>query len=82
MSTRFPNETPEYRAARAALLQSERRPPLALIAAGTGNDFAKTVGAPARDIGRTLELIDSRETRRVDAGAVDDRCFLVCCGFG
>lgn len=66
----------------AALLRSERRPPLALIAAGTGNDFAKTVGAPARDIARTLELIDARMTRRVDAGTVDDRFFLVCCGFG
>lgn len=66
----------------AALLESERRPPLALIAAGTGNDFAKTVGAPARDIERTLELVDSRETRSVDAGKVDDRFFLVCCGFG
>lgn len=66
----------------AALLQGERRPPLALIAAGTGNDFAKTVGAPARDIARTLELIDSRETKRVDAGTVDDRFFLACCGLG
>lgn len=66
----------------AALLQSERRPPLALIAAGTGNDFAKSVGAPARDIGRTLALMDSGETRRVDAGTVEGRFFLVCCGFG
>lgn len=65
-----------------ALLQRERRPPLALIAAGTGNDFAKTVGAPARDIRRTLGLIDARETRRVDAGTVEGRFFLVCCGFG
>ncbi|MCR4341795.1 MAG: diacylglycerol kinase family lipid kinase [Gemmatimonadaceae bacterium] len=66
----------------AALLESERRPPLALIAAGMGNDFAKTVGAPARDIQRTLELIDSGETRRVDVGTVEGRFFLVCCGFG
>jgi diacylglycerol kinase (ATP) len=66
----------------AALLESERRPPLALIAAGTGNDFAKTVGAPAHDIQRTLGLIDFGETRRVDAGTVEGRFFLVCCGFG
>lgn len=66
----------------AALLQSEQRPPLALIAAGTGNDFAKTVGAPAHDIARTLALIDAGETRRVDAGRVEGRFFLVCCGFG
>jgi diacylglycerol kinase (ATP) len=66
----------------AALLQSERRPPLALIAAGTGNDFAKTVGAPAHDIRRTLALLDAGETKRVDAGTVEGRFFLVCCGFG
>ena len=66
----------------AALLQSKRRPPLALIAAGTGNDFAKTVGAPAHDIARTLTLLDAGETKRVDAGTVEGRFFLVCCGFG
>lgn len=65
-----------------ALLQAERRPPLALIAAGTGNDFAKSVGAPAHDIARTLALIGAGETRRVDAGTVEGRFFLVCCGFG
>lgn len=66
----------------AALLQSERRPPLALVAAGTGNDFAKTVGAPAHDIARTLALMDAGDTKRVDAGTVEGRFFLVCCGFG
>lgn len=66
----------------AELLRSERRPPLALVAAGTGNDFAKTAGAPARDIKRTLALIDAGETRRVDVGTVEGRFFLVCCGFG
>jgi diacylglycerol kinase (ATP) len=65
-----------------ALLESERRPPLALIAAGTGNDFAKSVGAPALDVARTFELIEAGETRRVDAGTVEGRFFLVCCGFG
>lgn len=66
----------------AALLESERRPPLALIAAGTGNDFAKSVGAPAGDIEYTLALLDSGTTRRVDAGTVEGKFFLVCCGFG
>lgn len=66
----------------SALMRSERRAPLALIAAGTGNDFAKTVGAPARDIRRTLDLIDAGKTKRVDAGTVEGRFFLVCCGFG
>lgn len=66
----------------SALLASERRPTLALIAAGTGNDFAKTVGTPAGDIARTLALVDSGSTRTVDVGTVDGNFFLVCCGFG
>ena len=67
----------------AALVRSgERRPALALLAGGTGNDFAKTVGAPAGDVTRTLGLIDSGATRTVDAGAVEGKFFLVCCGFG
>jgi len=66
----------------AELLRSERRPPLALVAAGTGNDFAKTAGAPARDIKRTLALVDAGDTRRMDVGTVEGRSFLVCCGFG
>lgn len=66
----------------AALLQAGHPPSLALIAAGTGNDFAKSVGAPARDVARTLALIKAGTTRTVDAGTVDGRIFLVCCGFG
>lgn len=66
----------------AALLAAERPPRLALIAAGTGNDFAKSVAAPAHDVQRTFALIDAGVTRRVDVGRVDEKFFLVCCGFG
>jgi len=55
---------------------------LALIAAGTGNDFAKTVGAPAGDVPLTARLaVDGRDLR-VDVGRVEDRHFLNIAGFG
>jgi diacylglycerol kinase (ATP) len=55
---------------------------LAMIAAGTGNDFAKTVGAPATDLAATLALVVDKTARRVDMGQVDNRYFLNTSGFG
>jgi diacylglycerol kinase (ATP) len=56
---------------------------LALIAAGTGNDFAKTVGAPMNDIPLTagLAVADGTDVR-VDVGKVEDQYFLNITGFG
>ena len=55
---------------------------LALIAAGTGNDFAKTVGAPMNDIPLTAKLsVDGPDTR-VDVGKIEDQFFLNIAGFG
>ncbi|MFI5232208.1 MAG: diacylglycerol/lipid kinase family protein [Gemmatimonadales bacterium] len=56
---------------------------LALIAAGTGNDFAKTAGAPMRDIPLTAKLATSEGTDvRVDVGKIEDQYFLNIAGFG
>ena len=55
---------------------------LALIAAGTGNDFYKTVGAPALDIAKTAKLAVEGGDVRVDVGQVEDRYFLNVTGFG
>jgi diacylglycerol kinase (ATP) len=55
---------------------------LALIAAGTGNDFYKTVGAPAFDIAKTARLAVEGGDVRVDAGQVEDKYFLNVTGFG
>jgi len=55
---------------------------LALIAAGTGNDFAKTVGAPMRDIPLTARLAVDGPDVRVDVGRIEDRYFLNIAGFG
>lgn len=64
------------------IMTSGANPRLALLAAGTGNDFAKSVGAPARDIQRTLRLIRAGAERRVDVGIGADRVFLNDFGIG
>jgi diacylglycerol kinase (ATP) len=55
---------------------------LALIAAGTGNDFAKTVGAPMNDIALTARLAVDGPDTRVDVGKIEDQFFLNITGFG
>jgi diacylglycerol kinase (ATP) len=64
------------------ILASGSSPRLALIAAGTGNDFAKSVAAPAGDPEATALLIESGAERLVDVGFAGDRAFLNCCGTG
>jgi diacylglycerol kinase (ATP) len=55
---------------------------LALVAAGTGNDFAKTVGAPASDVRATAALVAAGGDARIDVGRIEDRYFLNIAGFG
>jgi diacylglycerol kinase (ATP) len=55
---------------------------LALVAAGTGNDFAKTVGAPSKDVALTARLAVEGTDRRVDVGRIEDQYFLNVSGFG
>jgi diacylglycerol kinase (ATP) len=55
---------------------------LALIGAGTGNDFAKTAGAPARDVTGTARLAVEGGDRVVDVGRIEDQYFLNISGFG
>lgn len=55
---------------------------LALVAAGTGNDFAKTAGAPAADIGATARLVAGGTETRVDVGRIEEHFFLNIAGFG
>jgi diacylglycerol kinase (ATP) len=66
-----------------AILASGADVRLALIAAGTGNDFAKTVGAPMNDIARTAQLaVQDATDVRVDVGKIEDQFFLNIAGFG
>lgn len=55
---------------------------LALVAAGTGNDFAKSVGVPAHDYHATARLAVDGPDRRIDVGRVENRHFLNAVGFG
>jgi diacylglycerol kinase (ATP) len=64
------------------VVQSGVRVPIAIIAAGTGNDFAKSLGAPVHDIEATAALIATDSTREVDVGTADDHTFVNSAGFG
>jgi diacylglycerol kinase (ATP) len=57
---------------------------MAFLAAGTGNDFAKNLRAPARDPRALARLVagGAWRERRVDLGRVDDHWFLNVAGFG
>jgi diacylglycerol kinase (ATP) len=68
----------------AALARAGSPARLSFLAAGTGNDFAKNLRAPARDAAALARLIASGTAveRHVDLGRVDDTWFLNVAGFG
>jgi diacylglycerol kinase (ATP) len=55
---------------------------LALVGAGTGNDFHKTIGAPAMDVPATARLAVDGPDTRIDVGRIEDKYFLNVSGFG
>jgi len=60
---------------------------LAVVAAGTGNDFARNLGLPVRDAGAAVALLDEGCTRQIDLGRVShaaagDRWFAGVLGAG
>lgn len=56
---------------------------MAFVAAGTGNDFAKNLRAPAKDLSAIARLVaNGGVERRVDLGRVDDAWFANVAGFG
>jgi diacylglycerol kinase (ATP) len=65
-----------------AILDSGADCRLALLAAGTGNDFAKTLGVPAGDIAATARLAVAGPDLRIDVGRIEGRHFLNIAGFG
>ncbi|GAA6526848.1 diacylglycerol kinase [Intrasporangium sp. DVR] len=44
--------------------------PMGVVAAGTGNDFARNLGLPVRDAARAVEIITGGAVRAIDAGRV------------
>ena len=65
-----------------AILASGADCRLALLAAGTGNDFAWSAGVPSGDVARTALLACDGPDDRVDVGKLGDRYFLNAAGFG
>lgn len=56
--------------------------PLAIFAAGTGNDFVKSLGTPSYDIESMTARIAAGVTRLVDVGEIDGIPFVNAAGLG
>jgi len=65
-----------------AILHSGKDVRLAVLPAGTGNDFAKTLGTAAAGVAAVARLATDSTDARVDVGRIEDVFFLNCCGFG
>ncbi|MEO5590635.1 MAG: diacylglycerol kinase family protein [Gemmatimonadaceae bacterium] len=63
------------------ILRSGSDARLAVLPAGTGNDFAKVTGTGRIAVRDLIELVESADDVRVDVGRIDDRYFLNSCGF-
>lgn len=59
-----------------------RRPALAVVPGGTGNDFARGVGIPKDMIAAARLLLERGRWRRVDVGQVNDRYYGTISGVG
>lgn len=64
------------------LLDAPTRVPVAIVAAGTGNDFVKSLGTPAHDIPAMIARITRGHIRAVDVGLIDGVPFLNAAGLG
>ena len=65
-----------------AIIEAKADCALALIAAGTGNDFAKGVGAPASDIAATLAQARAGRHRAIDVLRIGAHSCVNVAGFG
>ena len=52
------------------------------LAAGTGNDFPKTLGLPTDDFAAMARIAASGGSRAIDVGSVEGRVFVNSVGFG
>lgn len=62
--------------------QGGARVPLAVFAAGTGNDFAKSLTVPVHQVDRMAGHVAAGRTHDVDVGFVNDVPFVNAAGFG
>jgi diacylglycerol kinase (ATP) len=65
-----------------AILRERAPCRLAVVPAGTGNDFAKTLGVDRYTPEQVAELVVRGDATRIDVGFADDHYFLNSCGFG
>lgn len=65
-----------------AIIESGADCALAVAAAGTGNDFAKTLGVAGVSPAEIFRLVKRGVTSRIDVGRADGRYFINSCGFG
>lgn len=65
-----------------AILHSGASVRLGVIPAGTGNDFAKTLGTTSATLDEIAARAVASSDLRMDVGLADDRFFLNSCGFG
>lgn len=65
-----------------AILQSASECRLAVVPAGTGNDFAKTLGVSRHAPEQVADLVAVGDARQIDIGLADGHYFLNSCGFG
>ena len=57
------------------IAMSDRKIPVAILAAGTVNDFANHIGLP-RNINRFFQMIKDQKIKNVDLGRVNDQYFV------
>ena len=65
-----------------ALLASGTDCALSVVPAGTGNDFAKTLGVRNMPAAEIAQLVAAGRKTQIDVGRVDNRYFINSCGFG
>lgn len=65
-----------------AIVRSGASCRLAVVAAGTGNDFAKMLGVAKHKPEMIAELVAHGAETRIDVGFADGQYFLNSCGFG
>ena len=65
-----------------ALLKSRAQCRLTVLPAGTGNDFAKTLGVDKYEPQQIAALVRRGDEMKIDVGWADGHYFLNSCGFG
>ena len=65
-----------------ALVASGAECALAVVPAGTGNDFAKSLGVRNMPVAQIAQLVVVGSRTPIDVGRVDGRYFINSCGFG